>query len=542
MFINMQIIADHLKDYPIQVYLPEPDECTLDLTGVRLAPACGTTVADEYVYITTLDAIHNNEVSQIKHLIVVVPEDSSSELPDIGPADQSIIIMKKAMEPLLLLEVITGIFEFFNIQMTKLLQAVAQEEALGKCLNIACHLFGSPIIFLDNALTVVASTHESEGGLDLIEEIWPTIVRYGHVSMNSIKYYESTKEPEHYFRNRKSFFHTINPDLYHSIRVNIFVDNTRVGRLLIPDDYTPLTNGHLALADYIAPLFSNIFRKQEKTQNLHQSELEQFVCKQLDGFTYSDEAIIAKYLARLDWNAHGNYYLVKVVDSGIAKDDIENQSMRNDVFTYTMRQAKSVFDNCIFALYRGAAFYIINTKTEKHLSQVCIDHLIALGNMHALKIGISMRFDNFSAFKDHYSLVSQIIDIGKRLSPERKVYFYDDYASFNLLHAFAQSANNIAVECLCCAEVNFLYQHDQKNNTNLLNSLFMYVITERSLMKAAEKLHIHRNTLVYRLEKIGDLIEMDLENPIFRLRVISSCLALYYCNANVPSEYLEKKR
>ena len=62
-----------------------------------------------------------------------------------------------------------------------------------------------------------------------------------------------------------------------------------------------------------------------------------------------------------------------------------------------------------------------------------------------------------------------------------------------------------------------LIQEDEKNNTELYDTLKMYLLCENNITVAAEKLHIHRNTLVYRLRQIKDCIEVDInDNEISR--------------------------
>lgn len=62
-----------------------------------------------------------------------------------------------------------------------------------------------------------------------------------------------------------------------------------------------------------------------------------------------------------------------------------------------------------------------------------------------------------------------------------------------------------------------LLREDAENNTDLYYTLKVYLLNGNNVTLAAENLHIHRNTLVYRLKQIKECIEVDInDNEISR--------------------------
>lgn len=57
-----------------------------------------------------------------------------------------------------------------------------------------------------------------------------------------------------------------------------------------------------------------------------------------------------------------------------------------------------------------------------------------------------------------------------------------------------------------------LILEDEKNNTELYYSLKVYLLCENNVTAAAKRLHIHRNTLVYRLKRIREIIGGDMND------------------------------
>ncbi len=57
-----------------------------------------------------------------------------------------------------------------------------------------------------------------------------------------------------------------------------------------------------------------------------------------------------------------------------------------------------------------------------------------------------------------------------------------------------------------------LLEEDKENNTDLYYTLKVYLLNENNVTMAADSLHIHRNTLVYRLKQIRECIEADIND------------------------------
>ena len=62
-----------------------------------------------------------------------------------------------------------------------------------------------------------------------------------------------------------------------------------------------------------------------------------------------------------------------------------------------------------------------------------------------------------------------------------------------------------------------LVDYDRKNNTELVDTLRTYLDAGGNLQRTAERLFIHRNTLNYRLKRIREITETDINEPFTRM-------------------------
>ena len=63
---------------------------------------------------------------------------------------------------------------------------------------------------------------------------------------------------------------------------------------------------------------------------------------------------------------------------------------------------------------------------------------------------------------------------------------------------------------------------DKERGTEYFHTLKSWLLNERSIPKTSEALIVHRTTLTYRLEKMRELIPIDLDDPKLRLYLLLS--------------------
>lgn len=74
--------------------------------------------------------------------------------------------------------------------------------------------------------------------------------------------------------------------------------------------------------------------------------------------------------------------------------------------------------------------------------------------------------------------------------------------------------------------VKELYEYDKEKEDSLFETLYAFLINERSHVKTSKALSVHRNTVVYRINKVEAILDLDLEDAHTRLSIIISCLGL----------------
>jgi PucR family transcriptional regulator, proline-responsive transcriptional activator len=75
-----------------------------------------------------------------------------------------------------------------------------------------------------------------------------------------------------------------------------------------------------------------------------------------------------------------------------------------------------------------------------------------------------------------------------------------------------------------------IMNHDKKNDTFFLKTLETYILCNGNISKTAANLFIHRNTCIYRMEKIKELFNLDYDDPYIRANILNSLCIIKYLN------------
>ncbi len=125
--------------------------------------------------------------------------------------------------------------------------------------------------------------------------------------------------------------------------------------------------------------------------------------------------------------------------------------------------------------------------------------------------GIGRVAADLSDWKDSYREAAQALAMAIRLN-ERTPLYFGDLSVYRLLF---QLEGNPELEAFCRQTLGPLL--DYEGGGDLLETLEAFCDHLGNLSQTAEKLFIHRNSLLYRMERIAQLTGLDLNNPDTRL-------------------------
>ena len=93
---------------------------------------------------------------------------------------------------------------------------------------------------------------------------------------------------------------------------------------------------------------------------------------------------------------------------------------------------------------------------------------------------------------------------------------------------FASIDSSIDVVDLCYPKLIEIYRSDRNNRLELIECLYTYLICGRNMADTARRLFAHRNTLLYRLHVLEDVLGLKIDdlNEQELLMMLLSCLII----------------
>ncbi len=130
-----------------------------------------------------------------------------------------------------------------------------------------------------------------------------------------------------------------------------------------------------------------------------------------------------------------------------------------------------------------------------------------------VRAGIGGYHPGLHGISRSYLEAQQAIEAGRKLRPESLVHGHDEVIPHLVL-----AQNPLLAERFVAHSLGRLMDPKLRNRAALLETLEAY-LTRGSVKDAASALGLHRHTVLYRLEKLKELLGGDLDVPATRLRL-----------------------
>jgi purine catabolism regulator len=127
------------------------------------------------------------------------------------------------------------------------------------------------------------------------------------------------------------------------------------------------------------------------------------------------------------------------------------------------------------------------------------------------RCGLGMMAESLEGWRTSFRQAGQALEMARRLGEHQPLY-YVDLSVYRLLFQFEHSPELIAFQEETLGEL-LAYE----GASELIHTLEAFFDHNANLSQTADALFIHRNTLVYRLERIEAITQMDLDKPENRL-------------------------
>ncbi|GAB4512823.1 MAG: PucR family transcriptional regulator [Anaerolineae bacterium] len=152
----------------------------------------------------------------------------------------------------------------------------------------------------------------------------------------------------------------------------------------------------------------------------------------------------------------------------------------------------------------------------RRLAAALIDTLRRHFPSATLVAGVSRPLRELTEVSQALEEADQAWSLGRRLAREREARLIDA-SELGVYRVLLPLEGTPVLKTFYEEALGQLEAYDQRQGTDLLDTLEAYFDQLCNLSRTAEVMHLHRNTLIYRLDRIAQILDVDLDDADVRL-------------------------
>lgn len=461
-------------------------------------------------------------------LIVILDENNLSALDTCAPHIHSIVcigemtgwtVMKSGFTCDILLapadvttiealDIVSRLFRDYAEWDTELLRCALKPESLSRFLEISAKMLLNPIAVLDHNFRILG---RSEFTAPLPEgTIWDVMMgeRLRMTEFYSARERKHIAEATQKSPTRDLLFHPARDEAHQYYTAILTIDDALAGTIGIADVYVPLSSGQCAVARIVRDRLEDYLRRNQR-QLLLEEVSGGFWYEVLTGKSV-DESELNGRLSRRAWNRQDSYIMAAFLPRLEYYAQMELMAALNQLLVEYPRAIFAVEGQAILMLCRRDDYDLLDD--EKNNRQLKDSELCA---------GISYVMPEVTHCAAGFRQCLFAAKIARKEGTTTR--HYQDVQAAHILETLDDAEPH---NTFCDPRVLALKNSPRESDRQLLLCLKAYLLNGRNIADTARALFLHRNTLIYRIERLEKVLEIQFEHltdkQLFSL--LMSCL------------------
>ena len=355
--------------------------------------------------------------------------------------------------------------------------------------------------FLQNPLTVIGLdfTFVAEAGSKYLP---PRARLYTDEGLN-VEYVNALLQNETY-REMADTHETVMFPAYisgcRSMNRNLFVDEKATHRLILTECRVEITQGVICVLDILSEKLEFLLAHEEEETDPDR-DIEQIFVRVLSDRT-ADYMQISRELSELGWGGNHEYMCLILQITYLNQQNLSTKAIS--------RYIKKKLGDSVSFLYQGEIVVCFDLTRLGMNQEEVAGKLVYFIRDTYLKAGYSRVMTGHMNLRRQYVQAKTALDVGSRKKPYLWIHYFSQVAMTYILE---QATKRLPGTMICHEGLLELKKHDEENQTQYMETLRVYLEQHLSATQAARELFIHRSTFLYRLDRIREILQSDLDDP-----------------------------
>lgn len=374
-------------------------------------------------------------------------------------------------------------------------------------------VLGNPIIVYDTSYKLIAYSKNIDVSKDAL---WPQVTKDGYCSYDLIKVMKNGQFSKVYSSELPVLFKKNSLIEYNWIAIRIQVGWNVVGHIGVLEYETEFVDSTAELLIYLSRVISNEMQKNSFISHSKGVMYEFFLSDLLDGKVLNKRAIDER-VRSIELVLKEDLYVLTIRPKQDNMEELTLQYIR-DFITTTIKGSKPI-------IYNNALVVLISFKRDRFLTELEQEELQTIMRENQMAVGVSRCFNELSDIRQFYEQSDAVLGLGIRMNEDDSIYFYEDYALYHLMHTAEEKKD---LKGFCSSHIYDLMEYDRKYQTDYTYSLYVYFSAKGNMKNAAEVFGIQQNSMNYRINKIGEILKVDMRDLDIKLKLYLSIKILVF--------------
>ena len=401
--------------------------------------------------------------------------------------------------------------EGFDNCSKRLYEAFLSRKGLQHIVNVAHEVFGNPIFIMDYGYKSIAYAGNIPN-----DEMWEALSTKGFYDIQHIRWFKSKPDYDAaiLYGNRPQItVESMSPNPY--IPFRIVVNGVVVGFASLIEYDQKFRPRDTELMELFCKLIGLELQTNSAEVYAFRELHQYFLAELLSGAI--DETQIPERLSQTMMKL-GSHLCVIAVRFDLSDRILEDEKSSIDFLS-------SLLPNTYSLLYNKSLVILVSSKTSQMLKNNKLEMFKKKLRSTGLKAGMSSVFTSISQLKEHYLQAIEVTDMAQKLGVDEPLSDYYQYQTFFLLKSLKEGVDPVS---FCDPKIIEIRMYDKKYNTSYLETLRCYSRNNFNAQVTSKALALHRNTIDYRLNKIRELFEIDLNDVSKMLKLSLSFRIIDY--------------
>lgn len=500
--MRLSLIASHLADEDVsRMSLTDPDA---DVYTIGFLTPSGGPLREDVLYFGDTTLLANAQLPEAPNLVLYGSgHPGFLELP---PAT-NVIVLSADRDPLTCYNTLQSYFLEDQRQtdiIRRMLMAHFSNKGLQYFVEEAAAALGNPIVVVDVTYRYVAHhLGELEGSNSSLEQVLNGELQNETLVEEVIAYIHNEGIDQQVAQSSKPIIHANGILGANTMTAAVMTHGTCMAHVMMIEYARPFTDSDFLCFERLADFVGQEMQKSE-IWNPTAGELGAYFLANLLNDRSPSEAVTLRRMKMLDFHPKRYLQVLCLHAKGEGLSQLQAESVAG--------QLRPLLHHAIYTRFHQQLVLLVSRDDKDGVGAYGESLIREVNCLNNLTCGISNTFERVVQARAAYDQARRAVSYGERAGgvlDDCGLYHYSDYAYIHALDLVDRKTNLLM---LCHPALLALQDYDKTHGGDLMDTLYCYLQVAGSTTRAAKLLTLHKNTLLYRLNRIKQILGTTLSS------------------------------